>query len=171
MESEESVLLTRVSPLNSRLRTMPVTLALILLTAMLWPNGCAASWPMDPRSGAEGSGSMPDNFEITYRARGGQMPVDLEIHLAPNGQAEVYVGTSYSIPIARVSRVGTFGGRAPTAEVNALGAYLGEHDLLVRGGRHGEAAPNAPNRFLEIRADGREAQLTLVGLVESVVSV
>lgn len=108
---------------------------------------------------------MSEHLEITYRARGGRMPVDLELHLGPGGQAEVYVGTSYSIPSTRVNRVGNFGGRAPTAEVNALGSYLDEHDLLTRGGSHGQATPDAPNRFLEIRSDGRDAQLTLSGLV------
>lgn len=107
---------------------------------------------------------MPDQLEITYRARGGRFPVDLDLHLGSDGQARVYVGTTYSIPLARVSRVGVFSGLAPTAEVNALHTYFGEHDLLARGGSYGEWSPDSPTRFLEIRADGREAQLNLDGM-------
>src|SRR5687767_2744736 len=101
-----------------------MTLAMILLATLTMLNGGGLAGVAGAQPASEGSGSMADQFEITYRARGGQMPVDLEIHLGADGQAEVYVGTSFSIPIARVSRVGFFGGRAPTAEVNALSAFL-----------------------------------------------
>src|SRR5687768_13489554 len=126
--------------------------------------GWVAAWPTSPPPLTEGSGTMPDQLEISYRARDGRLPVDLDLHLGPDGQAQVYIGTSYSIPLARVSRVGTFSGPAPTAEVNALRTYLDGHDLLARGGSHGQWNPDAPERFLEIRANGREAQLTLSGM-------
>jgi hypothetical protein len=104
---------------------------------------------------------MAEQFEITYRVRDGRPPADLDLHLSPDGQAEVYVGTSTSIPLASVNRVGTFSGQAPVAELDALHAYLREHDLLARGASYGQLSPSTPNRFLEIRADGREAQLKL----------
>lgn len=107
---------------------------------------------------------MPEHVEITYRAGNGRPPVDLDLHLGPDGHAEVFVGTSYSIPLARVSRVGTFSGRPPAAEVHALDAYLVEHDLLARGGNYGQLMRDTPSRFLEIRAGGREAQLKLTAM-------
>jgi hypothetical protein len=76
----------------------------------------------------------------------------------------VFVGSSYSIPLARVSRVGFFGGRAPAAETEAIGAYLAKHDLLVRGGGFGQAAPDVPGRFLELAVDKRRARLNLNGM-------
>jgi len=87
---------------------------------------------------------MPKNLEITYRATGGRIPVDLELHLQANGQAEIYVGSSYSIPVERVSRVGSFGGAAPEAEVAAIRAYLDQHDLLSGGGTSGQASQISP---------------------------
>src|SRR5687768_2218732 len=99
---------------------------------------------------------MPEQLEITYRARGGRLPVDLELDLGSDGQVELFLGSSYSIPLQRVSRIGRFGGRAPASEVIALRAYLEEHDLLARGGTIGQATPDAPARLLQIRADGRE---------------
>jgi hypothetical protein len=140
---------------------MPMTLALILLTAMLMSNGCGASRPASAQPFLGGSGTMAEQFEITYRVRDGRPPADLDLHLSPDGQAEVYVGTSTSIPLASVNRVGTFSGQAPVAELDALYAYLREHDLLARGASYGQLSPSTPNRFLEIRAGGWEAQLKL----------
>jgi len=107
---------------------------------------------------------MAEQIEVTYRAAGGRPPVDLDLHLGADGQAEVFVGSSYSIPLARVSRVGFFGGRAPAAEVETIHAYLGERDLLARGGGFGRAAPDVPGRFLELAVDGRRARLDLNGM-------
>jgi hypothetical protein len=106
---------------------------------------------------------MPELLEIAYRARGGRMAVDLDLRLGSDAQATLFVGNSYSIPLARVSRVGTFEGRAPAAEVDALRAYLAEHDVLARGGTHGQPSPDTPARYLTIAVDGRTAELGLTG--------
>lgn len=107
---------------------------------------------------------MPEHLEIIYRVRDGRPPVALDLDLGADGQATLFLGSSYSIPLQRVSRIGNFGGQAPAAEVSALSVYVSEHDLLARGGTLGQATPDAPNRFLQIRAGGREARFDLAGL-------
>jgi hypothetical protein len=104
---------------------------------------------------------MPNQIEITYRARDGRPAVDLDLHLGPDEQTEVFVGTSTSIPLARLSRIGTFAGKAPSVEMGEIRAYLDEHDLLTRAGSIGQRSPEMPGRFLDLRVDGREAQITI----------
>src|SRR5262245_8161863 len=115
-------------------------------------------------AGERRGGTMPEQIEVTYRAGGGRPPVDLDLHLGADGQAGVFVGSSHAVPLARVGRVGFFGGRAPAAETEAIGAYLAGHDLLARGGGFGRAAPDVPGRFLELAVDGRRARLDLNGM-------
>jgi hypothetical protein len=109
---------------------------------------------------------MPEDLEIIYRARGGRQPVDLDLALGADGQATLFLGSSSSIPLQRVNRVGRFGGLAPAVEMAALGAYLDELDLLTRAGTYGEATPDSPDRFLQIRAGEREARFELAGLTD-----
>jgi len=112
---------------------------------------------------------MPEQFEVTYRARGGRPPVDLDIHLGTDGRAELFVGSSYSLPRATVNRIGTFGGPVPAADVAALVAYAAEHDLLARGEQPGQATPDVPLRFLELNVDGHQARFHPTGMTSKTV--
>ena len=136
---------------------MPVTLAIILLISMFMPNGSGSS----AQPFVRGNETMTESFEITYRARGSRPSVDLDLHVGADGQTEVFVGSSTSIPLARVSRIGTFAGKAPTAELEAIRAYLNEHKLADRAGNYGAVAPSTPNRYLELTVDGRQAQFKI----------
>jgi hypothetical protein len=111
---------------------------------------------------------MPEQIEVTYRAKGGRPPVDLDLHLGADGQASLFAGSSFSNPRANVSRVGTFGGPAPVADVAALVAYVAEHDLLARGGRFGRATPDMPLRFVELIVDGHQAQFHLTEMTADI---
>jgi hypothetical protein len=107
---------------------------------------------------------MPQQLAIIYRANGGRLLVDLELRVQASGQAEAFVGTSYSIPLERVNRVGRFAGQAPAEQIEALRTYVAQHNLLTRGGSHGQFSPDAPSRTLSLTADGQQVDLTLEGM-------
>ena len=107
---------------------------------------------------------MPQQLEIAYRASGARMHVDLDLHVGLDGHAELFLGSSYSIPLQRVSCVGEFGGPAPDAEMAALSALLDDADLTALGGQYGQPTPDTPLRYLAITASGHTAELHLTGM-------
>lgn len=103
-------------------------------------------------------------MDIIYRVNGGMPATDLELHLSAGGDAELYLGTTHSITLSRVSRVGTFGGPAPKREAEAIRALLEAGELPGRGGSYGAAtSPHAPSRFIGLTIDGRRADLRIDG--------
>jgi len=104
---------------------------------------------------------MAEPFELTYRARDGRPPVNLNLHITADGHAELFIGTSTSIPVARVDRIGTFAGQAPANELQAIHDYLAKHDLVSRAGTFGQAGPGTPNRFLALTVGEQHAEFKL----------
>jgi hypothetical protein len=109
---------------------------------------------------------MPQQLEISYRASGGRLPVDLDLHLQPDGQTELFVGSSWSFPTKIINRVGFFGGSAPTTELTALRSFLASNDLHARAGSYGSPSPDAINRVLMVVADGKTTEITIKGTLD-----
>jgi hypothetical protein len=129
----------------------------IFCIALLLLAGCGAMQPARPPA-------APQRLALTYRATGGRLPVDLDLRLHDTGQAELFIGTSYAIPLERVNRVGAFAGAAPAAQIDALREYITRHNLLARGGSHGALDPDSPARQVTIIADGRQVDMSLNGM-------
>ncbi|MDZ4720995.1 MAG: hypothetical protein SH847_21255 [Roseiflexaceae bacterium] len=106
---------------------------------------------------------MPQQLEISYRASGGRMPVDIDLQLRPDGQAELFVGSSWSLPSKSLTRVGFFGGSAPATELAALRSFLADNNLHAHAGSYGQPSPDAINRALKIVADGQATEITIKG--------
>jgi hypothetical protein len=136
-------------------------LPLFLILALLLPTGHEGLPATNANGSTRGNQSMVDQLEITYRARDGRPSVDLDLHLAPDGRATLFVGTSQSFSSVRLNRIGDFGGQAATADIDALTDYVREHDLLAHGGSYGDFSPGTPSRFIEIQLAGRAAQFEL----------
>ena len=101
---------------------------------------------------------MSDQLAVTYRARNGRPPANLELQLSPSGETTVFLGTSFSLPGERSSRVGCFAGPAPEPLRAELLAYVERNDLLGRGGTFGQPSPSVPGRFAELKLGERTAE-------------
>ena len=114
-----------------------------------------------------------EQLTLTYRAYGGIVswddplePVspDLRFTLAADGSTELVIGNVYSWPDGRKSpQIGTFRGRVPSAELDALRSYIGEHELFEHG-RLDRVALDGVIRALELSAGGRTVQYRLTPL-------
>jgi hypothetical protein len=107
---------------------------------------------------------MTDAITLTYRATGGRPPVDLEVLVCAPSRVDVRIGTSFSVPIERVSRVGSFGSTAPAARLAAVHGAVLDGSLLDRNGAYGQWSPEAPRRAAVIDLDGRHTDLQLDGM-------
>src|SRR3989337_2423786 len=104
------------------MRTTRSRMLASVLVVLCWGSACSGDTPPN----VEGTAAMPGQLTIIYRASGGRPPVDLDLRLEADGNATVFIASSYSLPTERVSRVGTFGGPAPAENVEALRTYLVE---------------------------------------------
>ena len=101
------------------------------------------------------------NFEIQYNASGGQPPVAMTLHIAASGQAELYLGSSWSVPQAGSDKIGYFGGPVDDAAWSQLNAYLNDHDFLARSGGAASTSPGPTTRSLTLKQAGRETSLVI----------
>jgi hypothetical protein len=134
----------------------------LLLTILLLAGACQPAPDETPTAPA--TPAVEDNvtaYDITYAATGGQPAVDARLHIAPNGAAELYLGTSASLLQAPLDTVGSFAGTAPATSLRALHAYISQENLLDRSGGALSSFPHTPNRSLSLTAGERSTTITL----------
>jgi hypothetical protein len=122
-----------------------------------------AATPMTPTTSTNEEAAMPStgNFEIQYNASGGQPPVAMTLHIAPDGQADLYLGSSWSVPQGGSDKVGFFGGPVDAAAWAGLNTYLTDHNFLTRAGGAASTSPGQTTRSLTLKQGGQETTLVI----------
>ncbi len=110
------------------------------------------------------------NYTIRYVVSGGYPPVDARLGIENNGQAELFIGSSWSLPVEEnreqpgSARVGVFGGPLALetrASLNTLATGL--------CGRQFISPPSVPDtvfRLLQLSCEGQETKFELAGSVQ-----
>ena len=105
--------------------------------------------------------SSTNGFELNYTAAGGRPYVQTALHISPTGQAELYLGSSWSLPPGDLDTVGFFGGEVPAETWHNLQAYLTAENMLAHQGTGPATSPDMASRHLTLRQGGQQQTITI----------
>jgi hypothetical protein len=106
-----------------------------------------------------------DGFDVRYAASGGLRPVAALLHVGPDGSADLYVGTSWSLPgKGPLDTVGFFARKLEPTDLEALHRALEASGIFDRPESPvPPAVPDSVIRSLVVQQSGRTAELTIPG--------
>lgn len=105
------------------------------------------------------------NFDIRYDASGGRPPITANLQISESGQAELYLGSSWSLP-SGTDTVGFFAGQLSAAQLEALNKHLSENEFLNKPTGPEPASPDANTRYLSLTNGQQENQLILTNTAD-----
>jgi hypothetical protein len=85
----------------------------------------------------------------------------MNLHITATGQADLYLGSSWSVPQAGSDKVGFFGGPVDDVVLARLNAYLSQHNFLNRSGGAAATSPGPTTRSLTLKQNGQATTLTI----------
>lgn len=153
---------------NRRLLLLIISLPLIACRAASSLTPTIPATPVTVATGesttaimTEDAMSLTDGFELSYTAAGGRPFVQTMLHISPAGQAELYLGSSWSLPLGNLDTVGFFAGQVPTNSWHSLQTYLTTENVLAHPGSGPATSPDMASRQLTLRQGGQEHTITI----------
>jgi hypothetical protein len=107
--------------------------------------------------------NLSSKFEIHYSVSGGEPFVDASLHIDPSGQAEMYLGSSWSLPPGEPERVGFFNGSISADDYTKLASILAQENIFTQPGAETTASPGAAVRFLSVTREGKQHKISMAG--------
>jgi len=101
------------------------------------------------------------HFDVRFAVSVPRPRVSLNLHIAPDGQADMYLDTSLSMPETGSDRVGLFEGRVSAQRLAPLQAYLREKRFFERPSAPAPGMPGLATRTLTLARGGRQAAVSL----------
>ena len=95
-------------------------------------------------------------FTFRYIVSGGFPPVDARLRIETHGQAELFLGSSWSRPSAERAQAGFFGGTLDSdlqASLNTLAENVFGHNVIGIA-----AVPDSVFRLIHLRCEGQETE-------------
>ena len=105
------------------------------------------------------------NFDIKYGASGGRPPIRADLHISETGYAELYLGSSWSLP-AGTDTIGFFGGQIPPDKLDTLNKSLAQHGFIDKSSGPSPSSPDANTRYLVLTNSQKENQLTITNTAD-----
>src|SRR3990172_12377722 len=108
---------------------------------------------------------MPD-FELHYSVFGGYPVIEASLTVASNDQAEMFLGSSWSLPGEELDHAGWFGGPIPAEVMTDLSQMFAapaarENILRLQAAQAGKLPFDALVRILRLVWEGKEFKLDL----------
>jgi hypothetical protein len=90
----------------------------------------------------------------------------MSLHIAPGGQAELDITSSWSLPPDLTDTLGRFAMVLEPARLAKLAELVEAGDLMDQGPGEPPTSPDSTTRTLTLARDGEERQITLAGALE-----
>lgn len=110
--------------------------------------------------------STGDDLDVRYTASGGYPPVSMRLHIAPDGEAELELGSSWSQPSGPADTLGDFAARLEPARREALARLIEDGGLMDHDPGEPPTSPDSTTRTLVLARGPDERRITMVRPVE-----
>jgi len=138
---------------NPRLRSYKLLLCVVLSVVQTVALAACQATKEEPLASTE-------MCEIVYGVSGGQPPVSASLQISPSGQADLFLGSSWSLPTG-TDQIGFFSGQVAAEKLSDLNKHLIRHNFLSRSDDPTPTAPDSAVRHLHLHQAGKETAFTI----------
>jgi len=138
---------------NPRLRSYKFLLCVVLGVVQTVALAACQATKEEPLASSE-------MFEIVYGVSGGQPPVSASLQISPSGQADLFLGSSWSLPTG-TDQIGFFSGQVAADKLSDLNRHLIRYNFLSRSGEPTPTAPDSAVRRLHLDQAGKQTAFTI----------